>query len=52
MQSFLVLVVTAAVVLLRSCGNGQPKVTNSNLIVVDFADKIKELPTAAISDAR
>jgi thioredoxin len=39
-------------ILFNSCSNGQTQTTKTNLSATEFADKIKELPTAPILDVR
>ncbi len=42
----------AITVLFNSCTNGQTQTTKTNLSATEFANKIKELPTAPIVDVR
>lgn len=39
-------------ILFNSCTNGQTQTIKTNLSATEFADKIKELPTAPILDVR
>lgn len=41
-----------AAILFNSCSNGQTQGAKTNLSATEFADKIKELPTATIIDVR
>ncbi len=44
--------IALAAILFNSCSNGQTNGIKTNLSATEFADKIKELPTAAIIDVR
>jgi thioredoxin 1 len=50
MRNFFSIILAA--ILFNSCSNGQTQGTKTNLSATEFADKIKELPTATIIDVR
>ena len=52
MKKYLSIVLAAITILFNSCTNGQTQSSKTNLSATEFADKIKELPTAPIVDVR
>lgn len=52
MKKHLTISVAVIAILFNSCTNGQTQSTKTNLSATEFADKIKELPTATIIDVR
>lgn len=52
MKKYLTISLAAIAILFNSCTNGQTQTTKTNLSATEFADKLKELPTAAIIDVR
>jgi len=52
MKKHLTISLAVIAILFNSCTNGQTQSTKTNLSATEFADKIKELPTATIIDVR
>jgi len=52
MKKHLTISLAVIAILFNSCTNGQTQSTKTNLSASEFADKIKELPTATIIDVR
>lgn len=52
MKPILIYFSLTVALLFNSCSNGQIKNTDTNLSAIEFANKIKELPTATIIDVR
>lgn len=52
MKNFLIISFAAIAIFHNSCTNGQTQNNKTNLAATEFADKIKELPSAAIIDVR
>ena len=50
MKKYLIISLAVVAILFNSCTNGQTQNTRTNLSATEFADKIKELPTATIID--
>jgi thioredoxin len=52
MKKYLIISLSTIAILFNSCTNGQTQTTKTNLSATEFAEKIKELPTAVILDVR
>lgn len=52
MRKYLVILLAATTFVFSSCTNGQTQTSNTNLTATEFAEKIKELPSAPIVDVR
>ena len=52
MNKYISISFIAIAILFNSCSNGQPQSNKTNLSATEFAEKIKELPTAPILDVR
>lgn len=52
MKNYIIIALTAFIIILNSCSTGQSQNAKTNLTVVAFAEKIKELPNAPIIDVR
>lgn len=52
MRNYLFVLVVATSFVFGSCNNGQTQKLNTNLTAIQFAEKIKEMPSAPIIDVR
>ncbi|MDZ4758550.1 MAG: thioredoxin domain-containing protein [Bacteroidota bacterium] len=52
MRKYIVILLAATTFVFSSCTNGQTPASNTNLSATEFAEKIKELPSAPIVDVR
>ncbi len=52
MKKYIIISLTLFAIIINSCSNGQTQSAKTNLSATEFADKIKELPTATIIDVR
>ena len=52
MKKYLIILLTTTIFTFSSCSYGQTQTSNTNLNATEFAEKIKELPSAPILDVR
>lgn len=52
MKNYIIIALTAFIIILNSCSTGQSQNAKTSLTAVAFAEKIKELPNAPIIDVR